>query len=676
MAYALDTGLMEHKGEPKDDFLFDAFRRMDFVRQFEQKVWDLTAPPLSAIVGSVHLCAGQEAVAVGASSALREDDAVVVTYRGHGWALNRGVTPYEALSELCHRADGLNGGRAGSAMMMAPERGFIGENSIVGAGLPIACGVAMAKRQAGSDSVVLVVCGDGATSQGAVHEAMVFAAAKKLPVIFLIENNGWSEMTATDTIIPIARLSKRAGAYGFPGATIDGTDVVAVRDSVAMAADHARSGKGPSLIECTFPRVWGHYQSDIEHYRPKSDRTKAAADDPLVRLSEQIAAAMPDGNARLADIREQNAAEIERLTEDVLSGALPDASTARENVVADLAPAATLGPVGPAGKEMAFAEAVNAALARIADADERVIVYGEDCGHAGGIFGVTRNLQSIFGEDRVFDTPIAESAILGSAVGAAMSGLRPIVEIMWADFMLVALDQIVNQAANVRYVTNGKTTCPMIVRTQQGATPGSCAQHSQSLEALLLAVPGLRVGMPSNAADAYAMTLAASQSEDPVILIEARALYRDKMPVDTAANIEPMGGARLRKSGRDLTIVAWGTAVTKADEAAQVLAARGIDAGVLDLRWLAPLDEAALAKAAAPGRVIVVHEANKTGGFGAEIAQRITELAGRDLTAPIQRIGARDSRIPPAPNLQSVLLPQVEDIVSATETLMKQELVQ
>jgi pyruvate/2-oxoglutarate/acetoin dehydrogenase E1 component len=248
--------------------------------------------------------------------------------------------------------------------------------------------------------------------------------------------------------------------------------------------------------------------------------------------------------------------------------------------------------------------------------------------------------------------------------------MRPIVEIMWADFMLVALDQLVNQAANVRYVSSGRHGAPLVVRTQQGAVPGSCAQHSQSLEALVAHIPGLRIGVASTPQDAHSMLRAAVADDDPVVLFEARALYQRRQAVSLGGPREALGGARVRREGDDVAILTWGTAALAAEEAADALAARGINATVVDLRWLAPLDDEAIAAAVArTNRVLVAHEANVTGGFGAEIAARIGERHFGDLDAPVRRVGAPDVRIPPAPALQEALLPSAASIEQAAERL-------
>ncbi|HWA41945.1 MAG TPA: thiamine pyrophosphate-dependent enzyme [Hypericibacter adhaerens] len=655
--------------KPEDaDFAMAAWRRMLFIRAFEQRCLDLSTATPPVVAGSIHLCAGQEAIPTGAMAALQPQDPVVATYRGHGWALTGRLDPKEIFAEVCHRATGVNGGRAGSALITAPWAGFIGENSIVGAGGPIACGVALAAQARKTGAVVLVSFGDGATSQGALHESLVFAAAYDLPVIFLCENNGWSEMTASPDIIRTDRLAKRANGYGMVGVTIDGADPIAVRDTIAQAAERARSGAGPSFVECRVSRLWGHYNRDIEHYRPKPDRALAEANDPIALLAGRLQQSGIASETALAEARVEVGREMAAIEAEVLKAATPDPAAARTHVVAE-----SEGPLpravasSGAGTEINYIGAVNEALRRILAEDASSLVYGEDVGKAGGIFGASRNLQREFGASRVFDTPIAEAAILGSAVGAAMSGMRPVVEIMWGDFLLVALDQIINQAANIRYVTQGRASVPMVIRTQQGATPGSCSQHSQSLEALLFHIPGIRLGLPATPQDAYDMLRVAAGSPDPVMLIEARALYQRKETVFLDKAPDPMGKARLAREGRDLAIVAWGTAVPEALDAAETLAAAGIDAAVLDLRWLSPLDEAAIADLAARcGRVLIVHEANRTGGVGAEIAARIAE---RHPTVRVRRLGAPDTRIPASPALQAALLPKADAIQAAARTL-------
>lgn len=321
-------------------------------------------------------------------------------------------------------------------------------------------------------------------------------------------------------------------------------------------------------------------------------------------------------------------------------------------------------------RKLTYVEAVNAALDRALEQRDDVLVFGEDVGRPGGVFGATKGLQRRHGR-RVFDTPISESAILGGAVGAAMMGRRPVAKIMWTDFSLVALDQLVNQAANVRYVSQGRLTAPITVRMQQGRLPGSCAQHSQCLEAFFAHVPGLRVALPATAQDAYDLLLAGIWCDDPVIVIEARGLYFGaKDVVVTDGPVQGVGGARVVRPGRDVSVATWSTMLAPVLEAAEQLADDGIEAEVIDVRWLNPLDaDAITGSVRRTHRLAVVHEANLTGGFGAEIAARVGQEAFFHLEAPIARIGAPDVRMPSAPHLQEALLPSVDQIAGTLRRL-------
>lgn len=316
--------------------------------------------------------------------------------------------------------------------------------------------------------------------------------------------------------------------------------------------------------------------------------------------------------------------------------------------------------------ELNYVSAVNAALHRAMQEFPEAIAFGEDFAIPGGVFTASRGLREQFGE-RVFDTPISEAAILGGAIGAAMRGRRPIVEIMWVDFFLVALDQIVNQAANVRYVSQGELSAPLTVRTQQGVLPGSCAQHSQSLEAVFAHVPGLIVGLPATPQDAYDMLLSAVAADDPAVVIEHRSLYfGPRATVEVDGPIAPVGGARVRRAGDDVTLVTWGAMLGAASAAVARLADEGISVELIDARWLAPFDTATVVESVEKtGRLVIAHEANVSGGFGAEIAARIANEALWSLEAPITRVGVPDMRIPAAAVLQQAVVPGADQIAAA-----------
>lgn len=319
-------------------------------------------------------------------------------------------------------------------------------------------------------------------------------------------------------------------------------------------------------------------------------------------------------------------------------------------------------------EQLTYVQAINTALRHALRDDETVLVYGEDIGLPGGVFGATKGLQREFGQ-RVFDTPISEAAILGAAVGAAQNGMRPVAEIMWSDFSLVALDQLVNQAANVRYVSNNTISAPLTVRMQQGILAGSCAQHSQSLEAIFAHIPGLRVCLPSTPQDAYDLLRAAIACDDPVVVIEHRSLYFGATaPVETNANLAPIGGAAVRRTGQHATMVSWGPMVHECLAAAEKLAEGGTDLEVIDLRWLNPLDEKTIyTSIKKTSRLAIAHQANVTAGFGAEVAARVAESSFFDLDAPIMRIGLNDMRVPAAPHLQEAVVPNAATIAERVE---------
>lgn len=317
-----------------------------------------------------------------------------------------------------------------------------------------------------------------------------------------------------------------------------------------------------------------------------------------------------------------------------------------------------------------YSQAVNEALARALDEFPESLFYGEDVAAPGGVFGASRGLQERFGP-RVFDTPISESAMLGAAVGAAMVGRRPIVEIMWADFLFVGLDQLVNQAAHVRYLSRGTLCVPLTVRTQQGSLAASSLQHSRCVEAMFTHVPGLKVALPSCPEDAYALLLSAIADDDPVMVFEHRALYGGKGDVALGAPIEPVGGARIRRSGSDVTIVALSRMVQVALEAADALAGEGIDCEVIDPRWIVPLDAETIGRSVErTNRLVVVHEAVRTGGFGAEIAALAAGEWFWDLDAPVVRVTAPDVPKPSAPTLEAAVIPDAADVAAAVRTVV------
>ncbi len=327
-----------------------------------------------------------------------------------------------------------------------------------------------------------------------------------------------------------------------------------------------------------------------------------------------------------------------------------------------------------ATREISYAEAIREALRQEMRRDERVFLLGEDIGVYGGAFGVTGDLIHEFGKERVRDTPISEQAIAGMAIGAAITGLRPVAEIQFSDFITLSADQLVNQAAKMRFMFGGKISVPLVLRTPAGSGTGAAAQHSQSLEAWFAHVPGLKVVVPATPHDAKGLLIAAIRDPNPVIIFEHKLLYRTKGPVPESLYEEPLGRALIRRSGTHLTIIAYSIMVSRALDAAEQLATEGIDVEVIDVRTLRPLDEATLIESARKtGRVLIVHEAVRTGGFGGEIAARLAESEAFDfLDAPIRRLAGREIPIPYNRTLERSAVPQIEDIVVAARALAQE----
>ncbi len=311
--------------------LANTFRALLTIRRFEERLLSLYAE--GRIAGSMHLCPGQEAIPVGACRVLEERDALTVTYRGHGWAIARGIPLTELFAEMLHRDSALCGGRGGSPYFNAIEYGFLGENSVVGAGVPIATGAALASRYDGTDAITLVDVGDGATNQGAWHEGLNFAAVYDLPLVMIVENNIYSEMTPISDMVRVEQLAERAGAYGVPGQTVDGNDVDAVQSAVAEAVDRARGGDGPTLIEAMTERIVGHYTGDSQHYRPAGEVEEAKKHEPIARLRDQAAVEARDGT--LDRVAAEVDSEIEAALREAMTRPLPDPRSARDHVYVD-----------------------------------------------------------------------------------------------------------------------------------------------------------------------------------------------------------------------------------------------------------------------------------------------------------------------------------------------------
>lgn len=638
--------------------LLELYRRMLRIRAFEERAAALYAA--GRIPGFVHLSVGQEAVAVGVCAALRTNDVITSTHRGHGHVLAKGLDVTAAFAELFGRETGSCRGRGGSMHIADPALGIFGANGIVGAGVPIAVGAATAAALRGDGRVAVSFFGDGATSTGAFHEGAVLASAWSLPLVLLCENNQYSEFTTTRGA---GSLERRAAAYDMDYVRVDGNDVEAVAAAMDQVAAGLRAGGRPVFVEALTFRVRGHYEGDPQRYRDSEFDREWLARDPLDRarsalLTRGVPAADLDRAASAVTT------EIDAAVDAAAAAPEPAPDTLHHYVCAPRS--AVTEPALPADAEpVRMSRAVRAALRHELTHDPDVFLAGIDVGAGGNVFGLTRGLAEDF-PGRVRDTPIAEAAIVGMGVGAAMAGLRPVVEIMYSDFIGVCLDQIMNQAAKLRYMTGGGVTVPLTIRTQFGAGRSSGAQHSQSLEALLAHLPGVAVAMPSTPADAYGLLRAAVRDDNPVVVIEHRLLYERTGPGFADDHVVPLGKAAVLRAGADVSIVSVSRMARESLAAAERLAADGIDAEVIDLRTVAPLDwDTVLASLAKTNRLVVAHEAVANFGVGAEIAARAADQGFCQLDAPVIRVGAPPTPAPYAPSLEAAWLPCADDVVAA-----------
>ena len=678
---------------------------MVLIRVFESRVEELFAA--GRLPGFVHTYLGQEAIAVGVCSQLRPDDYITSTHRGHGHALAKGMDPFELMAELYGRAEGACRGRGGSMHVADFSLGMLGANGVVGGGFGIAAGAALAARRRGTEQVAVCFFGDGGINKGTFHEALNFASVHRLGVAFVCENNQYAQFTARQRTTSVDDLSVRASAYAMAGETVDGNDVAAVAAAAARAVELARSGGGPTLLNMETYRLGGHYVGDAEVYRDASEVDEHRRRDPIRRWEEVLAgrgwlddderASVWEGAADLVDDAEQWAE----------AAAAPDPGTALEDVFTpdwsagtdggdDLDDAPAWGPVagtpdrrarsrvgggseagnGPAGaddaetRRMTFGQATVDAMARAMREDEAVFTLGEDISW-GGNFGQFRGLVDEFGPRRVMDMPISEAIIVAVAVGAATAGLRPVASMSFVEFTLGAMDEIVNQAAKFRYLFGGQVSVPMVLRASDGVLRSSAGQHSSSLEGLFTHMPGLKVVAPSNPADAKGLLRTAIDDPDPVIYLEHKKITAQRGPVPIDDHRVPLGSAAVARQGSDVTVVSYSAMTLNALAAAAQLAEEGIEAEVLDLRSLVPLDfETVLASVARTRRAVVAHEAWRFGGLGAELAAQLhAELFG-ELEAPVARVGAASAPIPFSPPLEAAVVPGPDEVAAAVRSVL------
>ncbi|MDP6707903.1 MAG: dehydrogenase E1 component subunit alpha/beta [Alphaproteobacteria bacterium] len=650
------------------DTLVDLYTTMRRIRGFDQKVAELFEA--GDVKGTAHSYVGEEAIAAAVGEVLREDDYMASNHRGHGHCIAKGADMDRMMAELMGRDSGYCRGLGGSMHIADMDLNILGANGIVGAGMPLSTGAALAAKLRGDGQVVVVFFGDGASNQGVFHESMNLASVWKLPLIFICENNQYALTTSYRRTTSVDQVAKRGVGYDVPGITIDGNDVVEVYHVVNEAVERARAGEGPTLIEAMTYR-WGQHSMrvNLDDPRPKDEIDEWLTRDPLKRTLNEIVDNKAATKRKLNAIDKAAVAELDTAIEFGRDSAEPELSVMDTAVYAPHIAHVEPGPEG--GRELSFVEALNEALHQEMARDDSVLLMGEDVAQTGGIFTVSKGLLDAYGEERVRDTPITEPTFVGCGVGAAIAGMRPVVEIQIFDFIALTMDMLVNQAAKFRFMLGGKNTVPLVVRGPQGGGIRMAAQHSQSLEAWFTHVPGLVVVAPSTPYDAKGLLAAAIRDDNPVIFLETKMLYMTSNgPVPEESYAIPIGKADVKREGTDVTVVATMAMVPRVLAAAQQLDREGISVEVVDPRTLRPLDEETiLASVAKTNRLVIAHEAWRQGGFGAEVAAMVVEKAFDDLDAPIVRVGALDVPMPYNDELEREVIPSQERIAEAIRSL-------
>lgn len=685
--------------------------------------------------GPTHVSIGQEGASVGACAALTLKDYITSTHRGHGDSMARGCGAirlmseaqlrkrvphfvgssheelleavledhvYRTIAELFGKEDGYCKGRGGSMHIADFTVGHLGANAIVGGSVPIATGAAIGARYLRNGGVVCCFAGDGAYANGVVLESLNFAAQYQftnefagdhpfgVPIIFLILNNHYG-MTgrALNEVMGISQLARRAAGFSdcnMHAEIVNGMDVLAVRDAATRAARGCRNGQGPYLLDVNTYRYYGHSLSDPRNeYRTREEEAAWKAVDPIPSFAKQLldcGILDEDGIAALEKrVRERNARAARRAADaadpdpkDVIKYMYTDTYVKevpeefRKVKIVEKLPEIKRTPQG----ELTYRDAIKEALVEEMKRDARIIFYGEDVAEYGGAFKLSKGLLEAFGRERVFNTPISEAAICGTAVGAAMIGLRPVVELMYMDFLLMAGDQVSNQGAKWHYMSGAQVEVPLVIRASVGGGKGYGGQHSQTLESMVAHIPGMYVIYPATAYDAKGLMKSAIRDNNPVMFLESQLLYGDKGVVPEEEYLVPIGVADVKRVGSDLTIIAWGPAVKDALKAAdQLKSESGVAAEVIDLRSLVPLDtETIIASVQKTGRCVVASQCVTIGSYMGEVISTIQENVFDYLDAPIMRVGAKNGIAPQSHVLEAVFLPKASDIVTAVKAIL------
>ncbi len=626
--------------------------------------------------GFLHLYIGQEASAVGVCASLKPDDWVTSTHRGHGHALAKGADPKRVMAELFGRADGICGGRGGTMHLYDRKAGLFGTNGVVGAGIGHAVGIGISARQRGTDGIGVAFFGDGASNHGAFHEALNFAAVQRAPCVFVCENNLYATATPLSSVTLNTDIAAKARSYGMEALALDGNDVFAVYQAMKEASERARSGHGPTFLECKTYRTVGHHEGDpvVGTYRSQDEIDAWLKRDPIEMFKQRLCDEF--GIADAEGLR-----KIETRVDQIIAQALafarqapfPDPSSVSRHVFANpLNPQAALEiSAGAETRTQGWLAAVRDGIAEEMRQNPHILYFGEGTGERGGSFAQTKNLWEEFGGERMLDTPICEQGFTAAAIGASATGARTICDLMFADFVFETAGQIFLQAAKLRYMSNGNMNAPVVIRVAAGALRSAGPHHSGMYHPVFAHMPGLIVCVPSTPADAKGMMKSALRAADPVIMIEPKALFASKGEVPLGDHYVPFGVARVARAGGDITIASIGAAVNIALEAATMLDGQGISAEIIDLRCVVPLDiNSVVDSVAKTHHLLVVDEAWAMCGLGGEIAQSINELAFDELDAPVGRLHSLPTSHPFAPSLERAMLIDAERVAAAAKAVI------
>ena len=669
---------MSTKSEPviSNELLLSLYRNMLVIRRCEEQL--AKSHQRGLIHGACHTYVGEEAIAVGVCANLRSDDVVFSTHRGHGHALAKGMEPRELIAELYGRQTGCSQGRGGSMHLFKPEIGMMGTSGIVGPCILQACGGGYSFKILRTDQVSVAFFGDGAVNNGAFHEGLNMAAIWNLPVLFVCENNQFATEVPFSYASGIPDVGCRAENYGMAGYQVDGNDVLEVNRIAAEAVHRARSGNGPTLIECKTYRTRAHAEGMGDFtYRTREEVAEWKEQCPIQRLRETILADEPSLAKELAAIEQLVETLIANAHEFAESSPYPAPETATRHVYCEsplesrITVRNHLDPAEP--REITYMQATHEALSSAMKHDDRIFVMGEGIGKRGGNFNTTTGLYDLYGAVRLCDTPICERGFVGLSCGAAMTGTRPLIDFMFADFVLDGVGEIINQIAKMQYMSSGRLKMPVLLRGCIGVGHSAATHHSGNYSTMYAHFPGLRVVLPSTPYDAKGLLLEALQVNDPVLFLEHRELLNVKGRVPEADYRIEFGKAAIVRPGEHVTIVAVAKMVHECLKASEILAQQGISVELIDPRTISPLDtDTILESVHKTGRLLIADETFAPYAFGAEVAAQVVDRGFDDLDAPIKRLNGRFTPTPYSPSLESQVIPHVEDIVTAIQELMEE----